>query len=57
MSKDAGYLVKTETGKVGRTFHREGLVNKKMIVHVDHDGKTVKMLCAPDTIEITGFID
>ena len=57
MSKDAGYQVKTKTGKEGRTYHREGLVNKKMIVHVEHDGKTVRMLCDPDTVEITGFID
>ena len=57
MSKDAGYQVKTKTGKEGRTYHREGLVNKKIIVHIEHDGRTVKMLCDPDTIEITGFID
>lgn len=57
MSKDAGYLVKTKTGKEGRTYHREGLVNKKMVVHVDVDGKDVKMLCDPKTIEIIGFID
>lgn len=57
MSKDAGYLVKTKTGREGRTYHREGLVNKKMVVHIDIDGKTIKMLCDPNTIEITGFVD
>lgn len=57
MSKDSGYLVKTKTGKEGRTYHREGLVNKKMVVHVDINGKDVKMLCDPKTIEIIGFID
>jgi len=57
MSKDSGYLVKTKTGKEGRTYHIEGLVNKKMVVHVETDGKTVKMLCDPKTIEIIGFVD
>ena len=57
MSADAGYLVKTKTDKEGRTYHRDGLVNKKMIVHIEIDGRTVKMLCDPDTVEITGFID
>jgi hypothetical protein len=57
MSKDSGYLVKTKGGKEGRTYHREGLVNKKMIVHVDINGKDVKMLCDPKTIKIIGFID
>ena len=57
MSADAGYLVKTKTGKEGRTYHRDGLVNEKMIVHIEVDGKTVKMLCDPNTIEINGFID
>lgn len=57
MSKDSGYLVKTKTGKEGRTYHREGLVNKKMVVYVEINGKEVKMLCDPKTIEIIGFID
>jgi len=57
MSRDAGYQVKTKTGKEGRTYHREGLINKKMVVYVEVDGKTVKMLCNPKTIEITGYID
>ena len=55
MSADAGYLVKTKTGKEGRTYHKDGLINDKMVVHID-DGN-VKMLCDPDTVEITGYID
>ena len=35
MSKDSGYLVETKTGKQGRTFHRERLINDKLIVYVD----------------------
>jgi len=57
MSRDAGYLVKTKTGKEGRTFHRDSLVNKKMVVYVEVDGKELKMLCDPKTLEITGFIN
>jgi len=57
MSRDSGYQVKTKTGKEGRTYHREGLINKKMVVYVEVDGKIVKMLCDPKTVEITGFID
>lgn len=57
MSKNSGYQVKTKSGKTGRTYHREGLVNKKMIVHVKIDDKTVKMLCDPDSLKLTGFID
>lgn len=57
MSKDSGYIVKTKSGKVGRTYHSEGLVNNKMVVHVEINNKVHKMLCDPDTLEITGFID
>ena len=57
MSKDAGYLVTTKSGKEGRTYHREGHINDKVVVHVEVDGKTVKMLCDPKTITTTGFID
>ncbi|MBN1637326.1 MAG: hypothetical protein JW866_00030 [Ignavibacteriales bacterium] len=57
MSVDSGYLVETKTGKEGRTYHREGLVNKKMVVHVEINGKDVKILCDPKTIKIIGFVD
>lgn len=57
MSKDSGYLVITKTGKEGKTYHREGLVNKKMVVHVENDGKEIKILCNPKTIKIIGYTD
>jgi len=57
MSKDSGCLVETKTGKQGRTYHREGLVNKKMVVHVEVDGKDIKMLCNPHSVKIIGYID
>jgi hypothetical protein len=55
--EDAGYLVETKTGKIGRTYHREGYINGKAVVHIEENGKTTKMLCDPETLKITGFID
>ena len=57
MSKDSGYLVETKTGLNGRTYHREGLVNGKTVIHIEKDGKTLKMLSDPKTIKIIGYID
>jgi hypothetical protein len=57
MSKTSGYLVETKTGLTGKTYHNEGLVNKKMVVHIIDDGKETKMLCNPKTVKIIGYID
>lgn len=58
MSADAGYLVETKTGKQGRTYHREGLINKKTVVHIaDENGEEIKMLCDPKSLKIIGYID
>lgn len=57
MSKNSGYLVKTKSGKEGRTYHREGQINKKLIVHLNIDDKEIKMLCDPKTIKIIEYID
>jgi hypothetical protein len=57
MGKDAGYLVETKSGKKGRTYHRDKLLNGKMVVYSEVDGKEVKLLCDPQTIKIIGFID
>jgi len=57
MTQYAGYLVTTKTGLKGRTYHREGRINDKVVVHVEINGKEVKMLCDPKTIVTTGFID
>lgn len=57
MGIDSGYLVETKTGLKGRTYHREGMIDGKVVVHVDKDGKTVKMLCNPKTLKTTGYID
>jgi hypothetical protein len=55
MSIDSGYLVETKTGKRGRTYHREGLINGKTIVHVENEDKP--LLCDPKTIKIIGYVD
>lgn len=57
MKEDAGYLVETKNGKRGRTYHREGYINDKAVVHIEQNGKTIKMLCNPDSLKIMGFID
>lgn len=57
MGADAGYLVETKTGKKGRTYHRENMVNQKMVVHIEENGKIIKMLCDPKTVKIIGYID
>lgn len=57
MSKDSGYLVKTKSGKEGRTYHRDNLVDGKLIVYIEVDGKEMKMLCNPETIKIIGYVD
>lgn len=55
-----GFLVKTKTGKKGRTFHADALVNGKQLVYLTKSQKTYSetgMLCDPTTIEVIGFID
>jgi len=53
--KNPGYLVETKTGKRGRTYHQEGLVNKKMVVHIE--GMELALLCDPKSVKIIGYID
>lgn len=56
--KNPGFLVETKTGKRGKTYHRELLVSKKQIVHIeDETGREYKLLCDPKTIKIIGFFD
>lgn len=57
MSKNSGYLVETKTGKKGRTYHSENLINKKTVVHIDVDGKDIKLLCDPKSLILLGYID
>lgn len=57
MSKNSGYIVKTKNGLEGRTYHIEKTINNKTVVHLENDGKTVKMLCDPNSLTIIGFAD
>lgn len=69
---NAGYLVKTTKGKIGRTYHSKGLVNNKVPVYLadiedsEQDAeevgdisnfKTVAILCEPSSLTRIGFID
>jgi len=57
MGKNSGFLVKTKNGKIGRTYHRDSLVNKKTIVYIEENGRIIKMLCDPHSLKIVGFLD
>lgn len=57
MRKNVGCFVETKTGMKGKTYYHEGLVNKKTVVHVEENGKTIKYLCSPKTLTITGYFD
>jgi heptaprenylglyceryl phosphate synthase len=64
-----GYIVKTKSGKVGRTYHMRGIINKKIAVYLcikeeQFEGDTFyiefsekAILCAPETLKMIGFID
>jgi len=53
-SKGAGQLVETKSGKTGRTYNNENLINGKYQVHCT-DGS--KLLCSPENLTLKGFID
>lgn len=63
--RNPGYIVETASGK-GRTYHKEELVNGKIIVHlltedfkhtIDQDGKPVRVLVDRQKIKIIGLVD
>ena len=51
---NTGFLVRTYKGKAGRTYHKEDLVNGKIIVHVED--QKLPMLCDPTTITLIDLI-
>ena len=55
MGKNSGLLVKTATGRVGRTYHSKGLINGKVPVYID--GESTPILCDMKKIKIIGYID
>lgn len=53
INKNAGHLVETKTGLLGRTYSHESLINGKVRVYTDKG----KLLCDPSTLKLKGFID
>lgn len=53
-NRNAGTLVETKKGLLGRTYNNENLINGKVRVHCT-DGS--KLLCDPKSLTIKGFID
>ena len=53
-NRNAGTLVETKSGLIGRTYNNENLINGKVRVHCT-DGS--KLLCDPNTLTVKGFID
>jgi hypothetical protein len=52
-NKNAGQIVETKTGLVGRTYDHESLINGKVRVYTNKG----KLLCDPTTLKLKGFID
>lgn len=65
MGKQSGYYVKTKTGKVGYTIHKDNPVNGKIVVYItdnfkpvlDGNGNPQKLLCLASDLKIIGFKD
>lgn len=58
--KRAGLIVKTKSGKKGRTYHSLGLIRGKVPVYPEiseHKYEDKAILCDPKTITRIGFID
>jgi hypothetical protein len=51
---NTGFKVRTYTGKVGRTYHDKGLVEKRMPVYIE--GMKLPMLCDPNTLTLIEVI-
>lgn len=51
--KNAGQIVETKNGLIGRTYNKEPLINGKICVYTEHS----KLLCDPTTLKLKGFID
>jgi len=52
-NQNAGRVVVTKSGLVGRTYNRDPLVNGKQPVYTDSG----KLLCNPATLILRGFVD
>jgi len=52
-NRNAGMLVTTKGGFVGRTYSSEDFINGKVRVYTEKG----KFLCDPSTLTVNGFID
>lgn len=52
-NKNAGQIVETKTGLIGRTYNHKSYINGKVCVYTDKG----KLLCDPNTLKLKGFID
>lgn len=50
---NSGCMVETKTGLIGRTFHKDEMINGKQVVHTTKG----KLLCDPTTLKLKGYID
>jgi len=60
MNTNSGYLVKTKSGKTGRTYSSKGLVNDKVPVYLEEskfEYSEKAILCDKDSLKVIGFID
>ena len=62
MDKGAGYVVRTKNGKTGRTYHNQEYIKGKTPVYIEqtegkYDFDEKAILCNPETVTITGYID
>lgn len=55
MKTGKGYIVTTRTGKLGRIYHGDDLINGKKPVCIDGEEKPI--LCYPGSLNVKGFID
>jgi len=58
--KRSGFIVTTQDGKTGRTYHDKGTVNGKIPVYLEISKfkySETAILCRQETLKTTGFID
>ncbi len=59
-SREPGYLVVTKNGKKGRTYSSKELINGKVPVYLEIEKFKYSdkgILCDPESLKVTGFID
>lgn len=50
-----GRIVKMKSGEIGKTVFYEGKVRGKVIVHLEREGKEIKLLCSQRNLEYIGY--